>query len=75
MRGKILPAWITREALTERGSTHEPPLDPMQVFTAYRDEIERVANDCWERGEVDDGGVIRLTGGQFPKRPAEEPFR
>jgi hypothetical protein len=66
---------ITRDALTERGSTHEPPLDSMQVFAAYRDEIERVANDCWERGEVDQGGVIRLTGAQFPKRPAEEPSR
>jgi hypothetical protein len=47
----------------------------MQVFTAYRDEIERVANDCWERGEVDRGSIIRLTGAQFPKRPAEKPFR
>ena len=72
---KTLACLITREALTERGSTHEPPLDPMQVFTAYRDEIERAANDCWERGEVDHGGIIRLTGAQFPRKPAEEPFR
>ena len=72
---KTLACLITREALTERGSIHEPPLDPMQVFTAYRDEIERVADDCWERGEVDDGGIIRLTGAQFPKRPAEKPSR
>jgi hypothetical protein len=46
----------------------------MQVFTVYRDEIERVANDCWERGEVDRGSIIRLTGAQFlrgrPKTPS-----
>jgi uncharacterized protein DUF1488 len=72
---KTFACLITREALAKRGSAQEPPLSPMQVFTAYRDEIERVANDCWERGEVDRGSIIRLTGAQFPKRPAEKPFR
>jgi Protein of unknown function (DUF1488) len=71
---KNFPCLITREALTERGSTHQPPLDPMQVFMAYRDEIERVASTCWEEGGADHRGIIRVTGAQFPKRPSEMPF-
>jgi hypothetical protein len=70
-----VPCVIAREALTGRGSSHEPPLDPMQVFMAYRGEIEQVASDCWERGEADHRGIIRVTSAQFPARPAPEPFR
>jgi hypothetical protein len=70
-----VPCVIAREALTARGLTHEPPLDPMQVFTAYRGGIERVAGDCWERSEADHRGIIRVTSAQFPQRPAPEPYR
>jgi Protein of unknown function (DUF1488) len=72
---KNFPCLITREALTERGSIHEPPLEPMQVFAAYRGEIERVASDCWERGGADHRGIIRVTSAQFPNRASSEPFR
>ncbi len=54
---KNFPCVITREALRERGSTHESLLDAMQVFAAYRGEVERVASNSWERGEADHRGL------------------
>jgi uncharacterized protein DUF1488 len=62
---KNVPCVITREALAERGAAHVPPLAPLGVFEAYRGEIERLANECWERGEVDDRGILRVTSSQF----------
>jgi hypothetical protein len=71
---KNIPCLITREALAERGSAYQP-LDPMQVFTIHRDEIERVAGDCWERGEIDPRGIVRITSARFSKSPAEKHFK
>jgi hypothetical protein len=62
---KNVPCVIAREALADLGSTHEPPLAPIEVFEAHRDEIERLANECWERGEVDRRGILRVTSSQF----------
>jgi Protein of unknown function (DUF1488) len=62
---KNVPCVIVREALITRGSTYDPPLAPMQVFEACRVEIERKANECWERGEADRRGIVRLTGAHF----------
>jgi Protein of unknown function (DUF1488) len=62
---KNVPCVITREALAELGSTHDPPLARIEVFEAHRSEIERIANECWERREVDDRGILRLTSLQF----------
>jgi hypothetical protein len=60
---------ITREALADRGASHHPPLNTKQVFDTYLDEIERAANDRWERGEVDKRSLIYVTTEQFPRRP------
>jgi hypothetical protein len=62
---KNVPCVVTREALMVRGATYDPPLATMQVFEAYRAEIERVASECWERGEVDRRGIVRVTDAQF----------
>jgi Protein of unknown function (DUF1488) len=62
---KNVPCVITRDALIVRGSTHDPPLAPIEVFETYRGEIERVANECWERGEADRRGIVRVTVAQF----------
>jgi Protein of unknown function (DUF1488) len=62
---KNVPCVITREALAELGSTHDPPLAPIEVFEAYRGEIERLATERWERREVDQRGILRVTSAQL----------
>jgi hypothetical protein len=56
---------VAREALTARGSIHDPPLSAMQAFETCRAEIERIASDRWERGEADHRGIIRVTSAHF----------
>jgi len=63
---------ITHEALIDSGATHEPPLAPMQVFDIYRSEIERVASDRWDRGEMDGHHIIHISTAQFQKQPLSE---
>jgi hypothetical protein len=58
---KNVPCVITREALAELGSTYDPPLASIEVFEAHRGEIERMANEYWERREVDKRGILRVT--------------
>jgi Protein of unknown function (DUF1488) len=62
---KNVPCVVTREALMVRGSTHNPPLTPMQVFETYRVEIEGSASECWDRGEVDHRGILRVASLQL----------
>jgi hypothetical protein len=64
---------VTREALADRGSTHNPPLDLMQVFESYRIEVERAAGDLWDRGEIGPRRIIRVTRTQFPPQPTSGP--
>ena len=69
------PCVITREALTERGSTHEPPLARSRSSRPIAAKSSAWQPNCWERGEADHRGFIRVTSAQFPNRPAAEPFR
>ncbi len=61
-----VPCLITLEALTDRGTAHDPPLTAGAIFEADRDAIEQTASDKWDRGELDDKGVVRLTAAEFP---------
>jgi hypothetical protein len=62
---KNVPCVITHEALAELGSTLDPPLALIEVFEACRDKIERIANECWKRRELDHRGILRVTSSQL----------
>jgi hypothetical protein len=63
---KEVPCRVSLEALNYRGLATR--MDEAAVFEAYRDEIEQLASDKYDRGHIGFDGGVYLTSSDFPGR-------